>query len=159
MPSLDFVNGDCGHIEAFDNGAFTIRLKRTGECVEIHRIVRGVETYTKPEDPWLGRKVPRAEDFGGWIAEPHYRGAARRYVLGQVEFFPVRLAYASTVHKSQGLTLDMCQIDYRDSFFKSPAMLYVSLSRCRSVEGLRLVGMREVFLRACRANDKVRQWL
>ena len=158
-PDFAWVNGDCGHVEAYQDGTFTIRLKRTGECVEIDRIVRGVEDYRKPQDPWEGRRVSRAEDCGAYIPEPHFRGAVRRYVTGQVEFFPIRLAYASTVHKSQGLSLDVCQIDYRDSFFRSPSMLYVSLSRCRTVEGLRLVGMKEVFVQACKADARVREWL
>ena len=159
-PDFAWCNGDCGKIEAFDRDAdvFHIRLKRNDKLVEIARIVRHVDSYSKPE-PWDGRRVPKSEDDGGYIAEPHFRGAVRRYVTGQVEFFPVKLAYASTVHKSQGLTLDVCQIDIRDQFFRSDAMLYVALSRVRTVEGLRIVGMREVFARHCNANARVREWL
>jgi ATP-dependent DNA helicase PIF1 len=157
-PDFAWVNGDSGHIESFENDAFAIRLIRTGAVVWIRRIARGVEVYTKPE-PWAGRKVPKGEDHGLYIPEPHHRGQARRYVLGQVEYFPIKLAYASTVHRSQGLTLDRAQIDFRDAFFRSDAMMYVAMSRCRSAEGLRLVGMREVFERQCRANRRVREWL
>jgi ATP-dependent DNA helicase PIF1 len=158
-PSFEWCNGDCGHVMAYENDAFHIRLKRNDKVVEIDRIVRGVEDYRKPADPWTGRRVPKAEDRGEYIPEPHFRGAVRRYVSGQVEFFPVKLAYASTVHKSQGLTLDVCQIDIRDHFFREPAMEYVALSRVRAVEGLRIVGMREVFANHCRANQRVREWL
>jgi ATP-dependent DNA helicase PIF1 len=158
-PDFSWVNGDCGHIVAFESSAFHIHLKRTDEVVEIRRIVRGVEQYSKPEDPYTGRKIHKLEDRGEFIPEPHYRGWVRRYVLGQVEFFPIKLAYASTVHKSQGLSLDIVQIDFRDQFFREPAMLYVALSRCRTWQGLRLVGMREVFARQCRSNPRVREWL
>ena len=83
----------------------------------------------------------------------------RRFVEGQCELWPVRLAYASTVHKSQGLSLDRCQIDIRDHFFGQPAMLYVALSRCRTMERLRVVGQRERFVRQCAVDERVRPWL
>jgi len=152
------VNGDCGNVTDYHDGVLSVRLVRTGEVVEIGRIVRHVEQYDRPE-PWDGIKVPRAEDQGAYIERSHFRGAVRRYVTGQIEFYPVKLAYASTVHKSQGLTLDVTQIDIRDHFFRESAMVYVALSRCRTAEGLRIVGMREVFAKHCRANARVKEWL
>jgi ATP-dependent exoDNAse (exonuclease V) alpha subunit len=83
----------------------------------------------------------------------------RRYVEGQVEMWPVRLAYASTIHKSQGLSLDRAQVDIRDHFFASPAMAYVALSRCRTLAGLRIVGQRERFVKNCNVDVRVRPWL
>jgi ATP-dependent DNA helicase PIF1 len=80
-------------------------------------------------------------------------------VEGQVQFWPVRLAYASTVHKSQGLSLDRIQCDIRDQFFGQPAMAYVALSRCRTLAGLRIVGQRERFIRQCNTDARVRRWL
>ena len=50
--------------------------------------------------------------------------------------FPMRLAYALTIHKSQGLTLERAYVDIRAA--REPGQAYVGLSRCRTLEGLGL---------------------
>lgn len=50
--------------------------------------------------------------------------------------YPLRLAYAMTIHKSQGLTLDRALIDIRAA--REPGQAYVALSRVRNLEGLYL---------------------
>lgn len=158
------VNGDCGHVAAYvpatptDDAHFIVHLVRTDREVNVYRIVRGCETPERP-DGWDGVTMPRGEDDGGWIARQHFRGRVRRYVLGQVEYYPMRLAYASTVHKSQSLTLDRVQCDFRDWFFGRPSMLYVALSRCRTLAGLRLVGGMDRFVKQCAAEPRVKEWL
>jgi hypothetical protein len=62
-------------------------------------------------------------------------------------------------HNSQGLSLDQVQINIRDPFFAQPGMLYVALSRARSVEGLRLVGSPEGLRSRITVNPKLRGWL
>lgn len=54
--------------------------------------------------------------------------------LGTFTQFPIRLAWAITIHKSQGLTFEKAVIDAGSSF--APGQVYVALSRCTSLEGL-----------------------
>jgi ATP-dependent exoDNAse (exonuclease V) alpha subunit len=63
------------------------------------------------------------------------------HVIAEVSQYPLRLAWAVTVHKSQGLSLDAAIIDLSQAF--TPGMGYVALSRVRSLEGLYLVGLGE----------------
>jgi hypothetical protein len=55
-------------------------------------------------------------------------------VLGSFSQYPLRLAWAITIHKSQGLTFDKAVIDAGKAF--APGQVYVALSRCTNLEGM-----------------------
>lgn len=69
-------------------------------------------------------------------------------VIGTFEQYPIKLAWALTVHKSQGLTFNNVVIDIGRGAFSS-GQTYVALSRCRSFEGMQLrstVSERDIFV-------------
>lgn len=141
-----YVNGDIGKVVEFDTygvrykagkkpeevPAIDVEIDRTGETVSVALIERQYEDLDEK-----GKKC----------------------VTGGIEYFPLRIAYATTVHKSQGLTLDNVQVSFADRFFGSPGMLYVALSRVRTPKGLRLVGNPDLFLKRCTTDERVRRWL
>lgn len=68
---------------------------------------------------------------------------------GFISQFPIKLAYAITIHKSQGMTLDNVMVDTRGIF--AEGQIYVAASRARNLEGLSIMGFNK---RHIKANQK-----
>lgn len=69
---------------------------------------------------------------------------------------PLALAWATTVHKSQGMSLDYVSVDVSRAF--APGQAYVGLSRCRTPEGMQILGDKRGLKRAIFADPSVRKF-
>lgn len=147
-----YVNGDLGTlIDAnVEQRVAYVQLQRTGETVAVDYVRREVKI---PCD------APRRKELRDTGQEQLISEDGRWEITGWIDYMPVRLAYASTVHKSQGLSLDRVQVNIRDGFFKEPGMCYVALSRARTSQGLRLVGTPASLIERCTVNPKLKEWL
>lgn len=180
---FEYANGDQGYIQSHDvDGSLWVKLTRNEKLVRIlpiirHKISRGDDidkdlsrlfpgenidfgsdlTHLFCDQQDCGRDLP-ALRFGTW-GRPSYNCQSGTVNVGAIKYYPLRLAYATTVHKSQGLTLDACQIDCRDVFFGSPQMAYVALSRCRTADGLTIVGDALRLEGRIKLEPKVKRWL
>lgn len=83
--------------------------------------------------------------------------------IGTIKYIPLRLANSITVNRSQGLSLDAVQINLtRDDLnFMSRlhGSLYTAVSRCRTKQGLRIVGTRASFIKACKFDEVYKQMI
>ncbi len=74
-------------------------------------------------------------------------------IIAELTQYPLRLAWAITVHKSQGMSLDSVEVDLSKAF--EPGMGYVALSRVRTLKGLKILGMNG---NALRVNPEVLEY-
>jgi len=125
-----WVNGTIGHVVALPkSGGVTVEVE--GEEFEVGRATWEKVRYEIEEE--FDEETQRIKEV--LVAVP----------LAEFQQIPLRLAWAVTVHKSQGQTYDEVVIDMGRGAF-SPGQTYVALSRVRSLEGLYLT-------RAIRMND------
>ena len=78
-------------------------------------------------------------------------GKLQQETLGTFTQFPLRLAWAITIHKSQGLTFEKVMIDAGAAF--SSGQVYVALSRCTNLDGIVLLS--KIPAEAIYSNDNV----
>lgn len=93
-----------------------------------------------------GYPVVRAKDGKEYVAYPSTWSVEEgQKVLGSIEQVPLKLAWAVTIHKSQGMTLDNAYIDLSQAFVEGQG--YVALSRIRNLAGLYLKGFNDMSLK------------
>ena len=107
-----YYNGMIGEVAAVNDAGMIVRGKDNGD-----------EFQLLPEE-WGNYKYVLNEETKEITEE--IEGTFRQY--------PIRLAWAITIHKSQGLTFERAIIDARNSF--AHGQTYVALSRCKTLEGM-----------------------
>ena len=112
-PNKRFFNGMIGRVTAIDEKSFVV---------------------TPNEKPNERIPVEREEWTNTRYALDEATGAINEVVDGKFIQYPVKLAWAITIHKSQGLTFDRVMIDASGAF--AHGQTYVALSRCRTLEGI-----------------------
>lgn len=136
--------------------ALVAALKRgclSPDVLSLKTRARVMFTKNKPDGSFVNGTLGEVEEFaddgmpivrtlGGrriWAEPMEWTVSDGLRTLAKIEQVPLRLAWALTVHKSQGMTLDAAVMDLSDAFEYGQG--YVALSRVRSLNGLHLLGL------------------
>lgn len=117
-----FIRND-SEAGGYYNGKLAIVKRIRGTDITVTFRDSGMD-YTLHRETW--------ENVGYGVEKES--GRVIKQVLGTFSQYPLRLAWAITIHKSQGLTFDKVTVDAGRSF--ATGQVYVALSRCRSLEGI-----------------------
>ena len=120
-----YVNGDFGVIENFNGDYFTIVLKN-GSTIKC----------PNPNDRYKYQQMNEYRYEMEYDQDKHELVRKTPYIQ-KTKQFPIKLAYAFTIHKAQGQTYDKVILDLNSHIF-APGQLYVALSRARTLQGLYL---------------------
>ncbi len=131
-PEKRYFNGKIGTVTGVGNGLIRVRCPEDSETITVEKSTwENIEYGIDPETAEITQKV-----------------------IGTFNQYPLKLAWAITIHKSQGLTFDKAVIDAQASF--AHGQVYVALSRCRSFEGMVLSS--PLTQQSIRVDNTVRQF-
>lgn len=113
-----WVNGSMGTVTELSDNYITVQIDNGGEC-RVDRYTWSIKEYVLEEDKDTEEKHVVEKEIGSFTQ------------------FPMKLAWAITIHKSQGQTYD--KVNIYNGFFANGQM-YVALSRCKTLNGIHTMG-------------------